>query len=133
LSKPITAQIKTWCDEQKPLHVPKSPMGQAIGYALNQRQALTAFLDDPKISLDNNVSERALRILALGRHNFLFVGHDEAGQNLAILQSLVATCKLHDVNPYDYVVDVLIRIQTHPQARIDELLPMNWSATRAVI
>jgi transposase len=128
LSKPITDQIRTWCDAQKPLHVPKSPMGQAVGYALNQWQALTVFLDDPKLSLDNNVSERALRILALGRHNFLFVGHDEAGQNLAILQSLVATCKLHDVNPYEYLVDVLIRVQTHPQARIGELLPMNWAA-----
>ena len=71
-------------------------------------------------------SERALRILALGRNNCLFVGHDEAGQNLAILQSLVATCKLHEVNPYDYLVDVLIRVQSHPQARIEELLPMNW-------
>jgi transposase len=131
LSKPITDQIKTWCDEQKPLHVPKGPLGQAIGYALNEWEALTVFLDDPKISLDNNVSERALRILALGRHNFLFVGHDEAGQNLAILQTLVATCKLHDVNPY--LVDVLIRVQTHPQARIDELLPMNWAATRAAL
>lgn len=56
------------------------------------------------------------------------VGHDEAGQNLAILHSLVATCKLHDVNPYEYLVDVLIRVQTHPQARIGELLPMNWAA-----
>jgi transposase len=89
-------------------------------------EALTVFLDDPKISLDNNASERALRILALGRHNFLFVGHDEAGQNLAILQSLMATCKLHEVNPYDYLVDVLIRVQSHSQVRIDELLPMNW-------
>jgi transposase len=95
-------------------------------HPLNQWAALTAFLEDPKISLDNNVSERALRILALGRHNFLFVGHDEAGQNLAMLQSLVATCKLHDVNPYDYLVDALIRVQSHPQARVDELLPMNW-------
>lgn len=128
LSKPIIEQLKAWCEEQKPLHAPKSSLGQAIGYALNQWEPLTVFLDDPKLSLDNNVSERALRILALGRHNFLFVGHDEAGQNLAILQSLVATCKLHRLNPYDYLVDVLVRVQTHPQARIEQLLPMNWAA-----
>jgi transposase len=126
LSKPVIEQIKTWCQEQQSLHVPKSPLGQAIGYTLKQWDALTVFLDDPKIGLDNNVSERALRIQALGRKNFLFVGHDEAGQNLAILQSIVATCNLHGVNPYDYLADALIRVQTHPQSRIQQLLPMNW-------
>lgn len=131
-SKPIVEEIKSWCDENKSQYLPEGPMGKAIGYAINQWDTLLTFLDDPKLRLDNNVSERALRIQALGRANFLFVGHDEAGQNLAILQSLVATCKLHDVNPYDYLVDVLIRIQTHPSARIQELLPMNWKPPAAV-
>lgn len=66
-------------------------MATAIGYLMNQWDTLVVFLKDPRLRLDNNVSERALRIQALGRNNFLFVGHDEAGQNLAILQTVVAT------------------------------------------
>lgn len=108
-------------------------MATAIGYLMNQWDTLVVFLKDPRLRLDNNVSERALRIQALGRNNFLFVGHDEAGQNLAILQTVVATCKLHNVNPYDYLVDVLVRVQTHPRSRLSELLPMNWTrASEAV-
>jgi transposase len=125
-SKKITDEIFEWLTKQKPLHAPKSPIGKAISYALKNWDALKVFLDDPKLLLDNNLAENALRIFALGRKNFLFVGHDEAGENLAILQTVVSTCRLHEVNPYDYIKDVLIRIQTHPASRIDELLPMNW-------
>ena len=92
--------------------------------------ALELFLTDPNIALDNNVSERQLRLIALGRKNYLFVGHDVAGQNLAILQTFVATCVANDVNPQEYLTDVLIRIQTHPQSKIDELLPHKWKPRR---
>jgi transposase len=126
LSKPLTDEIIAWCRENVPRFPPQSPMAKAINYTINQWDSLVVFLKDPRLRLDNNISERALRIMALGRKNFLFVGHDEAGQNLAVLQTIVATCKLHGVNPYDYLVDVLVRIQTHPQSRIAELLPMNW-------
>ncbi len=101
-------------------------MGKAVTYATNQRKALRQFLDDPKLPLDNNFSERALRIFALGRKNYLFAGHAEGAQNLAVLQSIVATCRLQGVNPYEYIKDVLIRVQTHPASNIDELLPANW-------
>ena len=74
----------------------------------------------------HNASERALRVAALGRKNFLFVGHDEAGENLALLYSLIATCEANEVNPVAYLADVLLRVQTHPASRIDELLPHNW-------
>jgi len=70
------------------------------------------------------------RGLALGRKNFLFVGSDEAGENLAGLYSLIATCETNGVNPVDYLADVLLRLQTHPASRIDELLPHNWSPRR---
>lgn len=101
-------------------------MGMAIGYADKQRDALSRFLDDPKLPLDNNIAERALRIIALGRKNFLFAGHVEGAKNLAVLQTIVATCAVHDVDPYAYIADVLIRVQTHPASRIDELLPWSW-------
>ena len=132
LSRPVTAKLIKWCRARVDESTPQSPLSKAIGYAINQWDSLVVFLDDPKLALDNNVSERAFRIQALGRNAFLFVGHDQAGQNLAILQSLVATCKLHQVNPYDYLVDVLIRVQTHPNSRLDELLPMNWQPPAAV-
>jgi transposase len=103
-------------------------MVRAITYTLNQWESLNVFLDDPNVRLDNNISAQQLRLIALGRNNFLFVGHDEAGKNLAILQSLVSTCLLNDVNPQHYLADVLIRIQTHPMSRIDELLPQNWKS-----
>ena len=76
----------------------------------------------------NNINERALRIVAVERKNYLFVGNTEAGQNLAIVQTLVQTCKLHKVNPQEYLTDVLICIQTHPQSKIDELHPKNWKS-----
>ncbi len=125
-SRPICDRFHVWLVEQEGRHPPKGPMGSAIGYAIRQWQRLTAFLSDPRRRLDNNIAEGALRIWALGRHTFLWVGNDQAGANLAILRTLVATCRRNNVNPERYIADVLVRVQTHPASRIDELLPMNW-------
>ena len=78
------------------------------------------------ILLDNNAAERALPIIALRRKNFLFAGHDEGAQNLAVLQSVVATCMLHDVNPYEYIRDVLVRVLKRG-VTLDELMPWAWT------
>jgi transposase len=126
-SRPLMEAFHAWLLEQQALHPPKGPMGKAISYSLNNWEALTAFLDNASLPLDNNASERALRIVALGRKNYLFVGHEEAGEHLAGLLSLLMTCQLHQVNPHAWLTDVLLRVQTHPQARIDELLPQNWA------
>ena len=75
----------------------------------------------------NNVAEQHLRLIALGRKNFLFVGNDQAGRNLAILQTLVSSCIANRVNPQTYMTDVLLRLQDHSQSKIDELLPWNWT------
>lgn len=125
-SRPLLATIDAWVDAHRKSTPPKSPLGEALTYAKNQRKALSVFLDDPKVPLDNNAAERALKIVAVGRKNFLFVGHDEAGHNLAVLQTLCSTCQMHGINPYEYIRDVAVRVRTHPQARIDELLPANW-------
>ena len=125
-SKPILEDLKAFLENEEPNHLPKGPVAKAIGYFTGNYDALKLFLTDPNIPLDNNISERQLRLIALGRKNYLFVGHDVAGQNLAILQTFVATCVAGGVNPQEYLTDVLIRIQNHPQARIDELLPHNW-------
>lgn len=125
-SRAVMDEWKPWLEEHKEKHAPKSPMGRAIRYTLNQWETLTKFIADPALRLDNNISEAALRIIALGRDNFRWVGHDVSGHNLAVLQTIVATCVANDVNPQDYIADVLVRVQTHPASRIDELLPMNW-------
>ena len=120
------SKLKSWLEEQQGLHPPKSKMGRAIGYALRHWDELTVFLSDARVPPDNNRSEAALRVVALGRKNFLFVGHEDAGENLAGLYSLVATCEANGVNPLDYLPDVLLRISSHPAQRIDELLPDRW-------
>jgi len=129
-SRPVLEALHAWLTEQVPLHLPKGPMGQALSYTLNQWQALRRFVDDEQLPLDNNRSEGALRKVALGRKNFLFVGHQAAGENLAGLYALVATCEANGVNPEQYLADVLLRVQTHPNSRIDELLPHLWQPLR---
>jgi len=126
----IIEKIRTWLDEQQPLHPPKSQLGKAIGYAVKQWDSLIIFCTDPRIGLDNNISERALRIIALGRKNWLFVGKDGGGESMAVLQTIVATCKLNNVNPYDYIKDVLIRLQSTDTKDLSPLMPANWTPPR---
>lgn len=125
-SRIIADAIDTWVDDRSEATPPKSALGVALTYARNQRKSLREFLKNPKLPLDNNTSERALRIIATGRKNFLFVGHEEGGHNLAILQTLCSTCLIHKINPYEYIRDVVVRVRFHPNSKIDELLPMNW-------
>lgn len=125
---PAMDAIKAWAEEHQDDYTPKSAVGQAIRYFLNQWEYLTRFLDDVGIAPENNLSERLLRIVALGRKNWLFVGHEEGGRNLAILASIVVTCVLHGVNPQQYLADVLIRVQDHPASAIGDLMPHRWKA-----
>lgn len=125
-SKPALEELFAKCEQWQPQHAPKSPMGAAIRYALSNRKELSLFLHNAAVPVDNNATERALRTHALGRKNFLFVGHLQGGKNLAVLYTMVANCELRGVNPLSYLTDVLIRVQDTPQSRIDELLPWNW-------
>ena len=127
---PIRTRIRTWLDAQGGRHPPKSPIAAAIRYAYNQWEALGVFLDDERVPLDNNGSERALRRVALGRKNYLFVHDVERGESLAGLYSLVATCEARAINPFEYLADVLARVQDHPAHDIDALLPGAWAAAR---
>jgi transposase len=113
---------------EKPRHLPKSLMGKAIGYSLKNWQALTRFITNVEIPPDNNRSERSLRVVALGRKNFLFAGDKEAGENLAALYTVVATCIAHELDPLAYLTDVLMRLDSTSADRVDELLPQNWAA-----
>jgi transposase len=130
-SKPLLDKLHTWLVEKKDTYLPKGGMGSAMRYALDNWTELTRFLDNVHVPPDNNRSEAALRVAALGRKNFLFVGHEDAGDNVAALYTLVATCEAHGVNPFEYLRDVLMRVSTHPASDIDALLPHRWAPAAA--
>lgn len=125
-SKPILKEIRRWLKTHQPRAAPKSTLGQAIGYALNHWRALTTFLGDGRLELDNNRSERAIKPIVIGRKNFLFMGGPNGGKAAAIMFSLMESCRQNDVEPYYYLEDVLQRLPTHPNKRIHELLPHHW-------
>lgn len=125
-SRPLMAKLLIWAREQRRHHGPKSLLGRAAGYIVRNRKPLTRFLYVAKLPPDNNRSEAALRRVALGRKNYLFVGNEDAGENMAGLFSIVASCIQNQVNPVEYITDVLHRIGDHPQTEIDDLLPDRW-------
>ena len=130
-SGPVLIQLKAWLDDQHGNVAPKSPMGVAIGYARSQWTALTRYLEDGILDIDNNAAERALRRVAVGRKNWLFAGSDEGGRRAAIVYSLVASCARLKINPYDYLRDVLERLPTHSPDAVAELTPQAWKLARA--
>ena len=125
-ARPILDEIRSALDDYKVQVLPKSPMGKAVNYSLNQWDALVRYVDDPVLDIDNNLSERTLRMVVIGRKNYLFAGSESGAERAAVIYSLVASCKLHDIDPFWYFKDVLERISTQPASRIDELLPCNW-------
>jgi transposase/FtsZ-binding cell division protein ZapB len=124
-SKPLVDKLHTWMLEQLQTLSKKSTTADAIRYALNHWTALTRFLDDGRIEADNNAAERALRSVAVGRKNFLFLGSDNGGDRAATLYSLLGTAKLNDVNPEKYLTRVLNVIADHKANQVSELLPWN--------
>lgn len=108
--------------------LPKSPSGAAVRYSLNQWGALTRFLEDGELEIDNGATERANRDIALGRGNWTFFGSDNGGKTAAVLRSFVASCKRCGVEPFTWFHDVLLRIPSHPITQLRELLPHNWKA-----
>lgn len=125
-SRPLFASLLCWGRRHRSAFEPRSGMGRAIRYLLRNFRELGRFLRYASIPPDNNVAEAGLRRVALGRSNFLFVGNEDAGHDLAVLYTLVASCEKNGVNPVAYLTDVLTRVQTHPANRIDELLPHRW-------
>ncbi|MCD8503624.1 MAG: IS66 family transposase [Burkholderiaceae bacterium] len=124
-SKPLIDKLHAWMLEQLQRLSKKSTTAEAIGYALNHWTALTRFLDDGRIEVDNNTAERALRSVAVGRKNYLFLGSDNGGDRAATLYSLLGTAKLNDINPEKYLTHVLSVIADHKVNKVGELLPWN--------
>ena len=125
-SKPFLKGLYRWLKKYQSLAPPKSSLGQAIGYAFNHWKALTAFLGDGRLEIDNNRSERAIKPIVIGRKNFLFMGGPRGGWAAAIIFSLIETCRQNNVDPQAYLADVLERLPTHPNRLIKDLLPHHW-------
>lgn len=127
-SKPVLDKLFEWLAETQKVVLPKSPIATAINYCINQRDRLQLFLEDARIPIHNNSSESRLRVVALGRKNFLFFGHPRAGRNLCGLYSLVGSCIANGVEPTAYLSDVLLRVASATtDAELDALLPDRWA------
>ena len=122
---PLLAEFHQWLHALLTKLSTKSELARAARYSLVRWKALTRYVDDGRIEIDNSAAERALRGVALGRSNYLFMGSDDGGRRAASLYSLVETAKLNGLDPEGYLRDVLERIAEHPVNRIDELLPWN--------
>ena len=128
LAVPILDRFHTWLKEQRAQVLPKSPMAEAIGYALNNGNALRRYTEAGYLSIDNNQAEREMKRIAIGRKNWLFVGSDKGGETAAVLFSFTSTCHRLGINSWTYLQDVLTRLPTMPAERLVELLPDRWQA-----
>jgi transposase len=126
-SVPLLSEFKRWLDGHYGTLLPQSPLGQAFGYAIRQWQALTRYTENGILMPDNNLLERQMRPIAMGRKAYLFTASERGGEVAATMYSLVATCKLNRIEPFAYLKDVLGRIRSHRVDRLAELLPFNWS------
>jgi transposase len=126
LSKPLWDEFEVWLKLQRTQVMDGSKIAQAIDYSLNAWTALTLHLGDGAVAIDNNLIERQIKPWKLGAKNWLFVGSELAGQRAAVVMSLVQSAKLNGLDPWAYLRDVLARIHTHPNHRLDELLPHRW-------
>ena len=126
-SKPIFDDLEAWLHAQLTRISVKSPLAEAIRYALTRMKKLRPWLDHGFLELDNNTAERSMRCVALGRKNYLFMGSEGGGKSAAIAYTLIETAKLNGVDPQAWLTDVLARIADHKINRIDELLPWRYA------
>ena len=123
-SAPIVEEFGDWLTQQRARVSRKSRLGEKLTYIANHWDGLQVFLNDGHVEIDSNLVENPIRSIALARKNSLFAGHDEGGRNWGLIASLIGTCKLNGIEPFDYLKTTLERIaNNHPQSRIEELLP----------
>jgi transposase len=130
-SAPVLKSFENWLETEKAQVLPKSPMAAAITYVQNQWEALARYACSGYLSIDNNVAEQQMKTVATGRKNWLFVGSENGGKTMAILLSVVSSCRRHGHDPFVYLRDVLSRLPEHPPENLAELLPDRWSPLAA--
>ncbi|WP_262707714.1 IS66 family transposase [Paraflavitalea soli] len=124
---PILNALHSWMKKTYIETTPKSVIGRALAYSLKLWNGLATYTTDGKLNIDNNLVENAIRPVAIGRKNYLFAGSHEAAQRSAMLYSLFGTCKLHGVNPFEWMKDVLQKIPAYPVNQVAQLLLHNWN------
>jgi hypothetical protein len=133
-AEPVLTELTKWLDEQRPWVLPKSQLGAAIGYASNNAAALVRYLEEGYLAIDNNLSERTLRAVALGRNNWGVIGSETGGQTAAVLFSVIGTCKQLGIDPFVYLRNALpglFNLGEGPQAeRLPDWLPDRWLLRR---
>ena len=130
LAKPKIDLLKEWLDEAKHSVLPKTKLGEAITYTLNRWTALLVYLENDFVEISNNGSERSMKPVVLSRRNWLFAGSEEGGKTAATILSLIETCKRLNINPFNYMKDVLTRFPSAKTSQIDDFLPDRWLSLR---
>ncbi len=130
LAVPILDKFHTWLEQQRLEVLPKSPINEALGYALNHWTALCRYTEAGFLEIDNNVAEREMKQIATGRKNWYFVGSENGGRTAAVLYSFTSTCHRLEIDPWAYLQDVLTRLPELAPDRLTDLLPDRWKAAR---
>jgi transposase len=125
-SAPILEELENWMNKNILKVLPKSAIGKAISYTLKLWSRLKRYIDDGRYEIDNNLVENSIRPVALGRKNYMFAGSHEGAKRAAMMYSFLGTCKMNDINPSQWLNDVLNRISDHKANKLDQLLPQNW-------
>ncbi|MBV8049288.1 MAG: IS66 family transposase [Paludibacterium sp.] len=127
-AKPVVERFFAWVAEQFERQglLPRNPLTKALNYARERRSGLEVYLADPDVPIDTNHLERGLRVIPMGRRNWNFCWTELGARQIGIVQSLIATCRLHGLSPYDYLVDVLQRVGQQPAAEVAQLTPRQW-------
>ena len=126
---PVLENLKAWMIKTYPQVLPESTIGKAIGYSLKRWDKLSLYTTDARLQIDNNLVENAIRPVAIGRKNYLFAGSHNGARRAAMLYSFLGTCKINNVNPFEWLRDILRRIPAHSINKLDQLLPNNWTPT----
>jgi transposase len=126
LAAPILAALQPRLEALREAHLPQSPLGKAIRYTLNEWQPLTRYLENGRLEIDNNLTENAIRPSAVGKKNWLFIGHPEAGWRSAVIYSVIVSCRRRGIEPWEYLRDVLQRLPGMKQSEVSSILPARW-------
>lgn len=126
-SVPLLQDLGIWMKEKyTQLKAPSTGIGKALAYSIKRWDRLSRYTEDGFLAIDNNPIERSIRAVAMGKRNYLFCGSHAAAGRAAMIYSLFGTCKLHGINPHEWLTDILTRLPGHPINRISELLPQHW-------
>jgi hypothetical protein len=129
ISLPVLSAMQPRLEALREKSLPQSPSGKAARYALNEWEPLTRYVEDGRLEIDNNLTENAIRPSAVGKKNWLFIGHPEAGWRSAVIYSVIVSCQRRGIDPWEYVRDVLKRVPGMKQSELPSLLPRSWKPT----